>query len=232
MPITNWTEFFREEHDIYVQNIANAQVSIDFEMAPGMIQGFLFPHSRHPVNLTQHIPFNAIKSSTSLRKMLNRRPPALQLLSETEFNAYYQSKAAEWKLPDPVAAVSRAEEIRLGIADHTAFATNEKPTPIHQVVEDGKQMGERKTVRAFDSVSSDEIIHPRVLHVCNQVNPEIPDAQKMSAGAMLEEFDKVSHELKLDDYEYIRGHGWWKTVKTWAKGQAAAMASTSEEGDG
>src|SRR5579863_975338 len=71
VPIVNWTDFFKEEKDIYVQNVANAQISLQFEVAPGHTQGFLVPHTRDPFNLTQHVPFAAVKSSADFRKMLN-----------------------------------------------------------------------------------------------------------------------------------------------------------------
>lgn len=234
MPITNWTEFFREEHDIYVQNIANAQVSIEFEVAPGVVQGFLFSHSRNPLNLTQHIPFQAIRSSVNFRKMLNRRPPVLQLLTEDEFHDFYARKAKDWQLPDADSAIDRAEEIRQGIAQHKTTTTDEAPKPIHEVVEDGKRLGEKKLVRpvADEIVSSDEIINPRVLHLCNQVGPEVQEKDKMRAGDMLEELERVESQLKLDDYEYLRSHGYWKSVKKWAQSKAAALASSTEDGDG
>lgn len=234
MPITNWTEYFREEHDIYVQNIANAQVSIEFEVAPGVVQGFLFTHSRNPMNLTQHIPFHSIRSSVNFRKMLNRRPPVLQLLSEEEFREFYDRKAKDWKLSDSDAAIDRAEELRQGIAQHKSTTTDEAPTPLHEVVEDGKRFGERKIVRpaADEIVSSDEIINPRVLHLCNQVGPEVQEKDKMRAGDMLEELEKVEPQLKLDDYEYLRSHGFWKSVKKWAQGKSASLASSMEDGDG
>lgn len=229
MPIVNWTEFFKQEHDIYVQNVANAQVSLEFEIAPGVIQGFLFPHGRHPVNITQHIPFNSVKASTNFRKMLNRRPPALQLLSEEEFMKYYEARAKDWRLPDPHAAIDRAEELRQGVAQHAAYTTDEKPEPIHEVVRDDIHLGGKKEVKAHEIVSTDEIINPRVLHICNQVNHEIQERDKMKAANMLEEFETVG-QLKLDDYEYIRAHGYWKTVKLWAKQRAAELADSSDEG--
>ena len=229
MPIVNWTEYFKQEHDIYVQNVANAQVSLEFEIAPGVIQGFLFPHGRHPVNITQHIPFNSVKSSTNFRKMLNRRPPALQLLTEEEFMKYYEARAKDWKLPHANAAIDKAEELRQGIAQHTAHTTDTKPEPIHEVVKDDIHFGGRKEVRAHDIISSDEIINPKVLHICNQVNHEIQERDKMKAATMLEEFEKVG-ELKLDDYEYIRAHGYWKTVKLWAKQRSSDLAESSDEG--
>ena len=234
MPITNWTEFFREEHDIYVQNVANAQVSIEFEIAPGIVQGFLFSHSRNPLNLTQHIPFQAIRGSVNFRKMLNRRPPVLQLLTEEEFKEFYARKAHEWKLSDTDAAIDHAEEVRQGIAQHKAVTTDDAPKPIHEVVEDGTRLGERKIVRPAEGevVSSDEIINPRVLHLCNQVGSEVQEKDKMPASEMLEELEKVEPQLKLDDYEYLRGHGFWKSVKKWSQGKAAALATSTHEGDG
>jgi hypothetical protein len=234
MPITNWTEFFREEHDIYVQNIANAQVSIEFEVAPGVVQGFLFSHSRNPLNLTQHVPFQAIRSSVNFRKMLNRRPPVLQLLTEDEFHSFYERKAKDWQLPHASAAIDHAEEVRQGIAKHQTRTTDAMPKPIHEVVEDGKHLGEKKIVRPAEGevVSSDEVINPRVLHLCNQVGPEVLEKDKMKAGEMLEELEKVESQLVLDDYEYLRAHGFWKSVKKWAQGRAAILATSTEDGDG
>lgn len=231
MPITNWTEYFREERDIYVQNVANAQVSLEFEIAPGIIQSHLFTHTRNPVNLTQHIPFHSIRNSVNFRKMLNRRPPVLQLLTEEEFTAYYNRKANEWKV-SPEEAIDRAEEQRQGVAQHRKMETNETPTPIHEVVEDGKRIGEKKIVRSAEIISSDEIINPRVLHLCNQVSSLIAEKDKMRAADMLEELERVEEQLKLDDYEYLRAHGYWKTIKAWAQSRAAKFAASDIDGDG
>jgi len=234
MPITNWTKFFQEEHDIYVQNVANAQVSLEFEIAPGVIQGFLFPHSRNPLNLTQHIPFQSVRASVNFRKMLNRRPPVLQLLTEEEFLKFYERKAPEWGVASPEDAIDRAEEIRQGIAGHKAYTTDNEPKPIHKVLQDDKHFGGRKVVAPEDAdvISSDEIINPRVLHLCNQVSAEVQESEKMRAGDMLEELEKVEPQLKLDDFEYLRSHSYWKTVKKWAQRKASEVASASEAGDG
>lgn len=233
MPIINWTKFFQEEHDVYVQNVADAQVSIEFEIAPGIVQGFLFTHSRNPINLTQHIPFAAIRASVNFRKMLNRRPPALQLLEEPEFLEFYKRKASDWKLPDANAAIDRAEEQRQGIQQHTTKTADKAPKPIHEVVEDGHKFGERKVVRSAELISSDEVINPRILHLCNQVSSQVEEKDKMPAAEMLEELEKVESQLKIDDYEYLRSHGWWKSVKKWAQVQASKFAeATNEDGDG
>ena len=230
MPITNWTEFFSKERDIYVQNICASQISLSFEVSPGHTEGFLLKQTRNPVNITQHIPFAAVKASADFRKMLNRRPPVLQVLTEEEYKAYYAQKDVDWKVPNADAAIDRAEQERLGLALKTDFTTDEQPKAIHKVINDGKSLGERKEVQSTDVVSSEEVIHPRVLHVCQQVHPEVPEAERMKAGEMLTEFENVENNLKIDDYEYIRAHGLYKTVKAWATKKISAL-NTAEEVD-
>ena len=230
MPITNWTKFFEKEGDIYVQNISNNQVSLEFETSPGHSEGFLLKASRNPINITQHIPFTAVKASPAFRKMLNRRPPVLQILDEKEFVEYYERRAAVQNLPSAEHAMDRAEQERLGLVNKTAFTTNDKPEPIHEVIADGKSLGERKEVRAFESINSDEVINPRVLHLCTQVHPDIKDAEKMKANEMLSELETVEDSLKIDDYEYIRAHGYWKTVKNWAKARISKLSENLGEG--
>jgi hypothetical protein len=232
--IINWTEFFKEEKDIYVQNIANAQISLEFIISPGQTQGFTVPQTRDPFNLTQHIPWNAIKGSADFRRMLNRRPPALLLLTEAEFQEYYAKKAAnsgksaaQWQ-----SEMDAAETRRQGIQNRTAIENIDKPKPIHEVTKQGTGLfgDAAKEVRSTDVATEDEIINPRVLHFCHQVNNQIPDAEKMKAHDLLNNLQTLEGELKLDDYEYIRSHGHWKTVKTWAKTKAAALSSDAGEG--
>lgn len=70
--ITNFTEYFREERDVYVQNKSNTQVSLQFETSPGRIESVLIPRDKKPLNLTQIVPFTAIKASVDLRKKIGR----------------------------------------------------------------------------------------------------------------------------------------------------------------
>jgi hypothetical protein len=229
--ITNWTEYFKDEKDIYVQNVANAQISLSFETSPGNIQGFLVPHTRDPFNLTQHIPFDAVKKSADFRRMLNRRPPALVLFDEEEYLGYY-AKKAQPNGQTTEEAIDAAERRRQSIQNKTAVKDVPNPTPIHTVISDGQRLGEHKVVTSNSVGSEDEVIHPKVLHLCHQVNPvAIPDDnQKMKAHELLEELQTLEGELKLDDFEYIRAHAHWKTVKNWAKTKVAALASADGEG--
>jgi len=239
MPVPrNFTEFFKEERDIYVQNLANAQVSCEFPIAPNRNEGFLFANNRDPVNLTQFIPFDAIKASMDFRKMLSRRPPALQLLTEEEYKAYFAGKAKRSNMlnndgePDVDAAIDASEEKRRRTSDrnYREPVAASSPEPIHEVVEKGTgpggaaRFGERNRVAHNDVVGEDEVINPRVLHFCNQVKAEIEESERMPAAELLESLQDIPN-LTLDDYEHIRAHSYYKSVKKWAQKQAADLAS-------
>ena len=240
----NFTDYFMKERDVYVQNLANAQVSCEFPIAQGRTEGFTFPHNRDPINLTQHIPFHAIKDSMDFRKMLSRRPAALQLLTSEEYEAFFAKKANQMGLkneegkPDVDAAVDASEEKRRRTADKgmRERITDKDPEPIHEIVESGTgpkgaaHFGERQRVAHSEMVSEDDVINPKVLHLCNQVKNEIPEEERMPAKDLLEELQDIP-ELKLDDLEHIRAHGFYKSVKKWAKQQMSELSSNEEEKD-
>lgn len=240
----NFTEYFKDEHDVYVQNLANAQVSCEFPLGNNRVEGFTFPHNRDPINLSQFIPFQAIKDSMDFRKMLSRRPPALQLLTQPEYEAYYKTRAQSSGLvnqdgePDLDAAIDASEERRRRTADRNLRekVTDKTPEPIHEVIESGTgpkgatHFGERNRVAPKEIVSEDDIINPRVLHLCNQVKQEIPEEERMPAKDLLDELQSLPN-LKLDDLEHIRAHGFYKAVKKWSKQKMSEMADKEEAKD-
>lgn len=242
MAVKSFTDVFKEEKDIYVQNLADAQVSCEFPLSEGRVEGFTFPHSRDPVNLTQHLPFAAIKGSTDFRKMLARRPPALQLLEKEEYEAYYKKIAKNRGLlgndgnPDADAAIDAAEEKRRRTSDKTQrqHVTDKSPEPIHEIIERGSgpggaaRFGEHNRVASREQVSEDEVINPRVLHLCNQVKAEIPEEDRMSAQELLESLQDIPN-LKLDDLEHVRAHGYYKNVKKWAKMEGSKLNEEADE---
>ena len=246
MPVNtkNFTEAFRDERDIYVQNVANAQVSIEFQLSNNRVEGFTFPNNRDPINLSQNIPFDAIKNSMDFRKMLTRRPAALIMLTDDEFTAYFKSRAKRDGLvdsegePDAEAAMDVAEERRRRLADKNMrenVATSD-PKPIHTVTETGsgpggaKRFGEKERVSHEDEVSEEEVITPKILHLCNQVKSEVPEEERMPARALLEELNSING-ITIDDCEHIRAHGYYKSVKKWAKKEIERLVSESEAND-
>lgn len=227
--INNYTEFFKEERDIYVQNISGCQVTVSFEVSPGRSESYLFVNTKDPVNLTRFIPFQAVKSSMEFRRMLNRVPPALQLLNGTEFELYYQKAAEKQGLASPEEAMEKAEEKRIAIQRHEPLKDAPDPIKIHEVVEDGQRPGEKKIVQS-NVTAMEEEINPRVLNLCLQVHPNIPDQQKWSAQQVLAELDSLDG-LNLMDWEYLQSHGYYKSVKNLARKKVSEMAAAAEAAD-
>jgi hypothetical protein len=227
--VKNFTDFFKDERDIYIQNISGCQVSLQFEVG-GRTESFLVPNSKDPVNLTQFIPFASVKASIDLRRMLNRQPPALQLLNDEEYRMYFERQAQQQGLQDADEAMARAERRRVEIQNHVPLANAPDPIKLHDIVEDGKHLGERKVVSSVEFVSTEDAINPKVLNLCLQVSPQVPDQQKMTAVQLLTEIDNVG-SLTLSDWEYIQSHGYYKSVKNHARKMVASLASNEEADD-
>jgi hypothetical protein len=121
--VANWFKFFQEERELWVQNTSSTQVSIQFEIGPGQTAGVLVPVGSDPVCLTNEVPFESIKKSFDLRKLLNRVPGVLRLISAEDAEAYFVARAqaansyttdpATGKLvPNVSAAMAEAERLR------------------------------------------------------------------------------------------------------------------------
>jgi hypothetical protein len=229
--ISNFTQFFAVARDIYVQNLSSKQVSMQFELPGGGVESFLVPALRDPINLTQYIPFDAIKNSVDLRKMLMRSPPILALLSEDEYGAYYAQKAQkqgfllkDGKTADVGKAIQVAEGRAQAIRNHMPIPNTPAPTPIHKVV----KKGGAEEAEPEGRVLSEEVVRPRVLHLVNMAgNPQLADKDRMPVGEFLEELEQLP-DISMDEYEYIRAHGFFKTVKRWATQKMAEIAPKEE----
>jgi len=217
-PVNNYTDFFKEERDIYVQNVSNCQVSVTFTVAPGQSESFLFTNTKDPVNLTRYIPFSAIKQSMDFRKMLNRTPQALRLLEEDDFSNYYARSAELHGLESPEDAMVVAEERRRDIQTHSPTLDAPKPMKVTED-HDGDNL---------QKVDVAEEVSPRILNLCLQVHPQIPDQQKPTAAVLLSELDSING-LTMLDWEYVQSHGFYKSVKNLAKKKLAELVSEADE---
>lgn len=204
--ITSFTDYFREERDIYVQNISSYNVVVNFDVGNGQSTSYTFIPSRDPINLTMTIPFRAIANSTEFRRMINRKPSVLRLITHDQYMAHYEGKAAASGMKTADEAIAAALE---------RVANRGEPTPETPIPEP------INSAPATDTngrpLSEEEVINPRVLHLCLQVHPTVPDNQKMSAQDMLNELEVLAGSLKFDDWEYVFSHGYYKSVKNYAK---------------
>lgn len=207
--ITNFTEYFRTERDVYVQNKSNTQVSLQFETSPGRIESVLIPRDKKPLNLTQVVPFNAIKQSVDLRKMVNRRPPVLVLLSEEEFLGYYKNIADQINAPvDSV--IADAQQHQRDLQDRRIFT---EPEPRGR-----KTLEDLAEERKDEPADPQDKVTARIVGICNSVGEDVPEKDRLAASPMLEEIKDLDagSSLTRADLEYLQGHGFYKSVKNWA----------------
>lgn len=217
MTVVNYTEFFKSERDIYVQNVSNCQVSVMFEVGPGHTESYLFINSPDPINLTQKIPFAAIKASMDFRKMLNRQPVTLKLLTEDQFREHYSRAAQRKGLATAEEAMEAAERTRVEIQNHVL----DKPAELL------KERGEGVSKEEIQAEEDDKIT-PRVLNLCLQVHPSLSNEQRLSAQDFMTELDAIGN-LTAADWSYIRDNGYYKSIKNMAKKKFAELSSEDDD---
>jgi hypothetical protein len=225
----NFTKYFDKECEIYIQNVSGVQVSLQMDVGNGRFENWLFDPSGAPVNLTQHFPFEVLKRSMDLRKMLSRRPAALKLLTEDEFKAIYSNIAKERGLftsdaksasaPDIDAAIEAIDTERHAIQSHIPLPADKTTS----TVDDASSHLEPATKAPL---MIDDIVHPRVLHLCNQVKSELPEQERMPANQLLQELKAIEMKLKQDDWEHIRANGQYPSIKKYAKAKLAATVGS------
>jgi len=218
--ITNFTEYFRTERDVYVQNVSNTQVSLQFETYPGRIEGVLLPKNKKPLNLTQLVPFSAIKGSIDVRKMVNRRPPALVLLSEEQYLAYYDNLAKKRGTKVDV-EMDEAAQHQSDLQGKRTFTnpTQKGRTTIEEEAEE----------RKGEPVDPDEKVTARVVGLCANVGTDVDEKDRMGAKEMLEELQEM--DLTTADLEYLLGHGYYKSVKNFAQTELNVRSPGVDDGD-
>ena len=222
----NFTSFFKEEKDVYVQNVSDSQVSVMFEVAAGHVESYLFPNSKDPVCLTMKIPFNAIKNSMDFRKMITRKPSVLVLLSDEEYNAFFRKKAEGngWftkdergkKIPDVAKAIDDALEDLSSVHERKILDSAPEVEKIRDIKSENDDRDDKPSARN-GQLTITEIVNPRVLHLCNQVQAEIPDQSRMPAAELLKELNKFSDRMNVADWEHVSHHGFYKSVKNFAR---------------
>lgn len=207
--ITNFTDYFKEEKDVYVQNVGNTQISLEFKDASGNVIAVLIPKNRKPLNLTQHVAFSILKNSTDLRKMVNRRPPALLLMDESEYMEYYENLAKRNKT-DVDHEIEEALEEQSGLMNKTKYEAppDFKPKTVDELIREADEV-----------MTPDDMVTPTLVGMCQKAEKDAPN--RLKAGDFLEELSYMNEKLTSADLEYLSVHGGYATVKTWAANEAA-----------
>jgi hypothetical protein len=132
-------------------------------------------------------------------------------MDEDEYLAYYRKQAKNNGFKTVEQAIEAAEQ-KAQRRDPLPNA----PEPIN--------LREEEERRAFDPGESP--VNPRILNLCLQVSPSVPDPQKMTAPDMFAELESMP-DLKYEDWEYVAAHGYYKSVINYAKKQMSLLAAST-----
>ena len=224
-PITNFTQYFRDAEengeDIYVQNVSkNTQISMTFYVGQNQIESVVIPQTKDPYNLCQDVPMSVLKESMDLRKLANRRPEVLRLLSYEEYTEYYE-KQANKKRVTTEEAINQALEKKNKLMRKIKNA-GPMPKTMEQLALEREKMEEE--------AEPEVQIHPRVVGLCAQVGSGIKEADMLKASVFLEKLEDLEDMLENADLEFLMSNAHWKTVRTWvSKVQAQRLKELNEE---
>ena len=216
--IANFTKYFAEEREVYVQNMGSTQISLTFPVGPGDQAHIIIPRTRKPFNLTQHVPFDSIKRGMDFRKIINRRPPILRLMDEQEFVDYYEKLAAR---------NNSSIEHELGVAQDLQDTLMNKPRlPTDRLQREMEQKLEDK----MEELEKPTIINPKIVGLCAQADKEQGSA-RISAGDFIDDLEAYEQELTVDDWEFVTTRGVYKTVKHFAAQKLQELTADDEDDD-
>ena len=256
----NFTEFFREEKEVWVLNIGGGQVSLEFDTGHGNKVGKCITMTGAPENISDEVPWDAIKNSADFRKLLKRRPKVLELMTTEEAFAH-MAKTARRKSymvrnpetgelePDVGRVAEEAEVRRRGMLEAPIQASARTVDAIHEgnqgmfgkprsareldMMERGEAggPGEHSNLGKEGEVKLNEVVNGRILHLCQQVSMELPPEERMQARELLNELEILRPSLHLEDANHIMSFGTWPTVKKWGRQLASELALAASEAE-
>ena len=221
--LTNFTEYFKEPHDVWVRTTTAKQVSLNMPTGPGQTTSFVVVATGDPFNLTIRFDFETIRKSPDIRQFVaGRKDPLLQLMTAVEATAYYDRKAKRDGFDSPEEAMTKAEEKR----EKMLSVQNDSSTTARPVNQD------HASPNGDNVVSIEQVITPRVIHLCHQVDDSIPINQRWDAGRLLDELEQIESSMTADDFQYVVGHGRYKSIIRWAdtRMKAKLQGATADQG--
>lgn len=120
--------------------------------------------------------------------------------------------------------MSEADAKRAAIHNHQPLPDAPKPTKTYEIVAENSDKVEK-----IQGQSEDDIISPRVLNMCLQVHPSVKESDRATAQNMIAEIESMGN-LSMADWEYIQGHGYYKSIKNMAKEAIKNMLVSDGEG--
>ena len=199
--MTNFTTYFKEERDVYAQNISNTQIVMQFGTQDD-ISFIILPESRKPYNLTQFEIFENLKKSKDLRKLCNRRPEVLRLMDEKEYMKFYEDLAKEnGTTVDHEISEAYEEQIRL---------MSRKAQ-----VEEGQEASRKMDEEAEQESDIPKMVKPPIVGMCAAQDNDTSNPERITAKDFISKLKNMEGSLTREDFEYLQTHVTYKTVREW-----------------
>jgi hypothetical protein len=210
MKAINLHEYFNVSKAVYIQNISDpiGVISLTFKKLNGEIIPCPILSSRNPIILTDKVAFEDIKESIEFRTYLRANsygPAKLQLLTEEEFNGYYDRRAKE-------IGASTSELIEETHRKAESIAAREKIVTEKEAFVDPRTM---------DHSILEPEVNTRVISTCQQLDPSNPS--KISARDAIDTFNSLN--MTQVDYDYILSNCFDRleknnaVIRKWAMGR-------------
>lgn len=213
--ITNFTRYFAEESDVYVQNLTSGNISLEIKGQGDPIY-ISIPKTRKPLNLSQYAPFDLLKNSADFRKMASRNPKALRLMTEEQYLSYYEDLAHK-------NGTSMEDEMR-----HAQNLLENLMNKVKAPTDQLQREMEQKIAEKVELLNKPDDPHPRVIGLCAQADKDM-GAQRIDASDFIDELESLADLLTPEDYEYVSTKGVWKKVKDFARDKLSELTSSDDE---
>lgn len=219
MPYKSINEYFESNKDVYIQNISAGVVSLSFYHRDGRVEPFTLPNDRRPICLTDHIPVELIIGSTDVRRLVQRRPPAIRLLTREEYEEMLGIIARETGKPEEQVISEVTEKL-----SKAQTKTAEIPVPAEEEV---KIEPHREMTSSDIDIPGmvDDKVDPKVMQTMASSAPDA--ANRLSSNEVIEQLSLMN--LTMNDLEYITGNSSLRPVIAWANRQKTKQTVAKDE---
>ena len=208
------SQFFKENDDIYIQNIYGGKISLQFSDESGEILSHKIPYDQRPYCLSDYIPKEYLLKSAGFRSLLMRQPQVLRLLTQEEYQTMV-NRVAE-------TVGGTAQEVANDIAAKVAGG-RVAPAPINVSLDSADGAPKDNTPVFGDTdvpgVPGEADLNPRMLQLMAESDPAAerrrdPKDVLTQLSAMTLTNDELNFVLN-NPYQLVRG---WAKKQLLAKG--------------
>lgn len=185
------------------------QVIIELKTAKGDRVKIPAIKSGDPVCLSKYATFDVLRDSSDITQCANNG--LIRLMTHTEATAFFAKKAAILQT-NPGELMKKSDQL-------ARESMMNKPLAVTAV---------DSTQRIQDvQVSTDDVVNPRLHHLCGQVAPQLKDNDRLPVKEFMSQILDLEETMTLEDLDYLRAHGYYPTAKKWADAKWSEMAKES-----